>query len=220
MGGIETDIDGATRIPGIWAAGEAACVSLHGANRLGTNSTAECLVWGGICGERIAARLEEGMPLRPLDEEHVRAEEERIFGDVMARDGPENPYAIRTELRQVMDRHLGVFRSREGIEEGIAKLQALKARFRDIRVEDKGRVFNANLVNVLETENLLELAEVSLVSALPREESRGAHARTDFPGRDDENWLKHTLAIRAEGGVEISYKPVAITHWKPVERKY
>ncbi|NNF59739.1 MAG: succinate dehydrogenase/fumarate reductase flavoprotein subunit [Gammaproteobacteria bacterium] len=220
MGGIATDIEGATGIDGVWAAGEAACVSLHGANRLGTNSTAECLVWGGICGENIAQSLQTGAALAALTDSRVAAEEQRVFGDLLQRDGFENPYQLNHELRHLMDEYMGVFRTGDGIGAGLEKLSELRARFADIHIEDKGRIYNSNLVNALELENLLDLAEVAMSSALAREESRGAHARRDFSERNDETWLRHTLARRGPDGPSIGYKPVAITRWQPVERKY
>ncbi len=220
MGGIATDIDGATGVEGVWAAGEAACVSLHGANRLGTNSTAECLVWGGICGDAIAAYLQSGAALEPAPEPAIRAEEHRVFGDLLARSGTENPYAVSHELRRLMDRYLGVFRSGEELVAGLAELERLRERYADIAIEDKGRIYNSNLVNLLELENLLDLAGVAMSSALAREESRGAHARRDFKVRDDENWLKHTLVRKTADGMHTDYEPVAITHWQPVERTY
>lgn len=220
MGGIETDIHGATKVEGIWAAGEVACVSLHGANRLGTNSTAECLVWGGITGERIADYLREKPGVPALNESGVEREQKRIFSDLLERDGQEDPYAIRAELRQIMDGNLGVYRTGEEMAAGLKKIGALKERFRNISIKDKGRVYNSNLTGALELENLLDLAEVMAVAALAREESRGGHARRDFPVRDDVNWLKHTLACYSPDGPKLEYKPVTITKWKPVERKY
>lgn len=220
MGGIETDIDGATRIRGIWVAGEAACVSLHGANRLGTNSTAECLVWGGICGAQIAQYLTAGGSLEDLPEDQVRAEEHRIFGELLQQEGGENPYEIMDALRRLMDRCMGVYRSHETLSEGLDAVREFKARFLEVSVADKRRIYNTNLINVLELENLLDLAEVTFLSGLARQESRGAHARTDFPDRDDESWLKHTLATRTPDGPCLTYKPAVITHWQPVERKY
>ncbi|MDJ0653316.1 MAG: succinate dehydrogenase/fumarate reductase flavoprotein subunit [Xanthomonadales bacterium] len=220
MGGIETDIDGACTAPGIWAAGEAACVSLHGANRLGTNSTAECLVWGAICGEKIAGFLGEEPGLPDLPADLVAAEESRIFEGLLGPGGSASPFEIRHQLRDAMDQHLGVYRDGASMQQGLDKVRELKAAFKDVQVEDKSRVYNTNLVRALELENLLDLAEVAVASALAREESRGAHARTDFPDRDDDNWLKHTLVRQAGDGLDIRYKPVAITHWEPVERKY
>jgi succinate dehydrogenase / fumarate reductase flavoprotein subunit len=220
MGGIETDIHGATKIPGIWAAGEAACSSLHGANRLGTNSTAECLVWGTLCGEAIARYLDGDAPLVYLPEPRVAEEEKRVFSFAAEKRGSENPYHLRYALRAIMDRHVGVHRSGAELAKALDRIREIKERFHRVAVADKSRVYNSNLVSVLELENLLDLAEVTAVSALAREETRGAHARTDFPKRDDAAWLKHTLAVRTDHGPRLHYKPVTITRWPPAERKY
>lgn len=220
MGGIETDIDGLTRIPGLWVAGEAACVSLHGANRLGSNSTAECLVWGGITGAEAAKYLSNGVEMHGLSASRIADEEKRVFGDILGNDGEENPYDIKRELREMMDVKLGVFRTAGEIKEMEAKVEELKGRFKRIRVQDKHRSYNSNLVHVLELANLLDLAEAMVKGALAREESRGAHARRDFPARDDDKWLKHTLATWTPDGPKLDYKDVVINTWKPVERKY
>ncbi len=220
MGGVEGDINGATKMRGVWVAGEVACNSLHGANRLGTNSTAECLVWGGITGEEVAKYLNSNPPLPKLPMDQVDAELGRVFVDFLQKKGVENPYEIRTELRAAMDQHAGVYRDGESLSEGLKKIKALKARFEDIYIKDTNYVYNTNLINAFETENLLDLAEAMLTAALAREESRGGHARTDFPERDDEKWLKHTLVSFGDTGPNIDYKPVTITKWKPVERKY
>jgi len=220
MGGVETDIDGKTEMAGVWAGGEVMCSSLHGANRLGCNSTSECLVWGTITGREVFKYLQSGPATPDLPESRVDAEEKRIFSDLLGKVGKENPYAIRQELRTVMDRCFGVFRTAKAMGEGLEKIRALKERFGNISIQDKGRVYNTNLKNVLELENLLDLAEVMGVAALAREESRGAHSHRDFPKRDDDNWLKHTLVRHSADGPRLDYKPVRITRWKPVERKY
>jgi succinate dehydrogenase / fumarate reductase flavoprotein subunit len=220
MGGIETDINGLTRIPGLWVAGEAACVSLHGANRLGSNSTAECLAWGGITGAEAGKYLAGGAELTEVSEGRVKEEENRVFGKMMGSNGPENPYDIKRELREMMDAKVSVFRTGVELEEMVSKVKELKERFGKIRVQDKRRSYNSNLVHVLELENLLELADVMVTGAVERKESRGAHARRDFPTRDDDNWLKHTLAFKTPDGPKLDYKKVNITTWKPVERKY
>ncbi len=220
MGGIEADINGKTRVEGIWVAGEAACTGLHGANRLGTNSTAECLAWGAITGREAVRYVEEAGDVPRAPEDHVKEEERRIFEDLMGRDGKENLYQLRQELRETMIEAAGVFRTGDGLKEGLKKVREIRERFKEIRVEDKGRAYNTNLINALETENLIDVAEVLLAGALAREESRGAHSRRDFPKRDDEKWLKHTLAFFTPEGPRLEYKPVVITTWKPVERKY
>ena len=220
MGGVEGDINGATKMRGVWVAGEVACNSLHGANRLGTNSTAECLVWGGITGEEVVKYLNSNPPLPKLSMDQVDAELGRVFVDFLQKKGIENPYEIRTELRAAMDQYAGVYRDGESLSKGLKKIKALKARFEDIYIKDTNYVYNTNLINAFETENLLDLAEAMLTAALAREESRGGHARTDFPERDDEKWLKHTLVSFSKDGPKLDYKPVTITKWKPVERKY
>ncbi|MDR0842730.1 MAG: succinate dehydrogenase/fumarate reductase flavoprotein subunit [Acidobacteriota bacterium] len=220
MGGVETDIDGKTRIDGIWAAGEAGCSSLHGANRLGSNSTAECLVWGKITGERAGQYCKETNAAAVLPEDKVNAEHKRIFEDLLTKDGKENLYEIRHELRTSMDDYVGVFRTGEQLAKGLEKVKSLRKRFADIRIDDKNSVYNTNLYHALETDNLLDLAEAMVLGALTREESRGGHARRDFPKRNDEKWQRHTLAFRTAEGPKLDYKPVTVTTWKPVERKY
>ncbi len=220
MGGIETDIDGRTRIQNIWSAGEVACASLHGANRLGTNSTSECLVFGGITGKAIVSYLKTNpLPVDvPID--RVQQEEHRLFNDLLNRKGPENPYEIREQLRTIMDFHAGVYRDGPTMQDGLEKIKKLKERFKNIGIQDHNRIYNTNLLNTLELENMILLAEIVLTAALQREESRGGHARTDFPTRNDAKWLKHTLAICTDHGTELDYKDVTISKWKPVERKY
>lgn len=220
MGGIHTNIEGATPVKGIWAAGEAACVSLHGANRLGSNSTAECLVWGKIAGEKAAkyAMAEKSLPSVP--QKKVQDEEKRVFEQVGHGDGSEDVYAIRVELQKMMDNNVGVFRTGPQLEEALKKIKELKQRIKRVKVKDNSRIYNTNLINIIEATNLIDLAEVIVVGGLTRAESRGAHSRRDFPNRDDINWGKHTLASYTPDGPKLDYSPVAMTMWKPVERKY
>lgn len=220
MGGIEADIDGRTSVENIWAAGEVACHSVHGANRLGCNSTAECLVWGGITGREIAKYLGSSPQLSSVPENKARKEQQRIFCGLLQQSGTENPARIRCELRALMDSCAGVYRDGLSMEKGSVKLAELKQRFARVTVQDKSRIYNTNLVQVLETENMLDLAEVLLLAGIARKESRGAHARTDCPKRDDGQYLGHSRLTRADGKPRLDYKPVNITNWKPVERKY
>jgi succinate dehydrogenase / fumarate reductase flavoprotein subunit len=220
MGGIEADIDGRTRIENIWAAGEVACHSMHGANRLGCNSTAECLVWGGITGGEIVKCLGPGARLSAMPEAKAREEEKRIFDGLLKRSGTQNPAHIRRELRTLMDKHAGVYRTGESMKEGLDKILELKQRFQRISIQDKSRIYNTNLIQALETENMLELAEALLFAGLARQESRGAHSRTDCPTRDDQKFLAHSMVYYTGGTPRLEYKPVTITNWKPVERKY
>ena len=220
MGGIEADIDGRTKVENVWAAGEVACHSMHGANRLGCNSTAECLVWGGITGNEIAKFLGKNPALSDMPESLAQDEQKRIFNGLLQKSGPESPALIRRELRTLMDKHAGVYRTGESMREGLDKIAELKQRFRQIGIQDKSRIYNTNLIQALETENMLDLAEVLLFAGLAREESRGAHSRRDFPKRDDVQFLAHSMVYYLGDKPRLGYKPVTNTNWKPVERKY
>lgn len=220
MGGIHTDINGATPVTGIWAAGEAACVSLHGANRLGANSTAECLVWGKITGAESVKFIMKEKNFPDVNSKKVKDEEERIFKDLLNKNGTENVFRIRQDLRKTMDRNMGVFRTGESIASAFKDVKELKERYKKINIKDKTRRFNTELLNALEVGFMLDLAEIAIMGALERKESRGGHARKDFPQRDDERFLKHTIATYTPEGPKLSYIPVTITAWKPVERKY
>jgi len=220
MGGVHTDINGATPVEGIWAAGEAACVSLHGANRLGSNSTTECLVWGKITGEEAAkyASKQKALP-SPPKAATLKDEEARVFNRFSS-DGKESSYALRRELQRTMDSNVGVFRTDPDLKSALDKIQEIKHRLPGIKVKDRGRIYNTDLLSALEADNLVDLAEIIVAGALARTESRGAHSRRDFPKRDDVNWLKHTLAHYTPKGPRLYYIPVSITMWQPVERKY
>lgn len=218
MGGVDVDIYGQTKVKGLWAAGEVSCVNLHGANRLGTNSTADCLVYGQITGEKAANYAINAS--KPSFSRKELEKEEKQISKLLAMSGDENPFDIRRELRAEMDVNAGVFRNKDGLGKAVKKIRELKKRFKNISVEDKSRVYNTNLTSILEIENMLEIAEVVAVGALAREESRGAHHRLDFPKRDDVKWLKHTIAHYTPRGPKLGYKPVTLTKWKPVERKY
>ena len=220
MGGIETDIKGATRFKGLWAAGEAACVSLHGANRLGSNSTAECLVWGKIAGAESGRYCGEKKQAAAVPEAKVSAERKRIYDGLLAKKGSESLYDIRRELRSCMDVNVSVFRTGQELSKALEVIKLLRKRYANINIDDKSPVYNTNLYHALEVGNLLDIAEAMVTGALTRTESRGGHARRDYPNRDDENWLKHTLAFFSEQGPRLDYKPVTITTWQPVERKY
>ena len=222
MGGIRTDSNGkAYGVENVWAAGECAAVSIHGANRLGTNSTAECLAFGKITGKEVYKYLkEDGKTMPDPPEKEAAEEEDRVLKGVLQMSGKENPYQIRTNLRKTMDRYVGVFRNGEGLAKALEEIRALKDSYKEIRVEDKGRVYNTDLISVLELGFMLDVAEVIVLGALERKESRGGHARTDYPKRNDDDFLVHTLAYYTENGPRLEYEPVRITHWKPVERKY
>jgi succinate dehydrogenase / fumarate reductase flavoprotein subunit len=220
MGGIHTDIDGATSIEGVWAAGETACVSLHGANRLGTNSTAECLVWGRISGNKAAEYASKQKMLPPLPEEVALKDAESQLFSRFSADGKEYAPRLRRELERTMDNRVGVYRTGPGLEAALKTIKELKERLPNARVGDRGRVYNTNLLGTLETETLICLSEAVVTAALTRTESRGGHSRRDYPQRDDDDWLKHTLAYYRPAGPELDYLPVTITRWQPTERQY
>jgi fumarate reductase flavoprotein subunit len=220
MGGIDVDIDGATLLPGLYAAGEVACVSLNGANRLGSNSLTECLVFGARTGEsalRFARGSSEGGDaalVRQVEEEGARVDALR------GRRGSERLSALRTEMQRTMERGCGVYRDAGSMQETVRELARLRERVKDLAVEDASRVFNTEIVAALELENMLEVAQAIAVSAEHRRESRGAHTRRDAPRRDDANFLYHTLCFRGEPGPRLDKKPVTLGRWVPEERKY
>jgi succinate dehydrogenase / fumarate reductase flavoprotein subunit len=163
----------------------------------------------------------QGNPaLSQVPEEKFREEEHRIFGGLLKQTGTESPAALRQELRALMDKHAGVYRNGESMKEGLRKIAQLKERFKNIAIQDKSHIYNTNLVQALETENMLDLAEVLLFAGFAREESRGGHARTDFVKRDDEKFLGHSMVYHTGATPRLGYKPVTITNWRPVERKY
>jgi succinate dehydrogenase / fumarate reductase flavoprotein subunit len=225
MGGIPTDLHARvtrdaerTIVPGLYAAGECACVSVHGANRLGTNSLVDLLVFGRRAGRQMARDVRGG-ELPDLDRdaiEPVRAEL-RAISD---RPTGENAARIRTDLANLMMDNVGVYRTEELLSAALPQVRALKERYGRVHVDDKGTVFNTDLLEAREVGYLLDCAETAVVSALARKESRGAHAREDYPERDDVNFLNHTLAFRAEGGPKLAYKPVVITRFEPKPRTY
>jgi succinate dehydrogenase / fumarate reductase flavoprotein subunit len=220
MGGINVGSGGETKKKGLWAAGECACVSVHGANRLGSNSTTACLVYGRIAGEEAAKYVMGGAPPASIPGAKLEAEEHRIFVDLLGREQGEDPYAIKKELWAAMDGNVYVYRNEEGLSQALRKVRELRGRFARARVEDKSKNFNTNLSGTLEVGNLLDVAEAVVTSALLRKESRGGHARTDFPKRDDVNFLKHSVIYYTPEGPKVEYLPVVITRWAPAERKY
>ncbi|MBS7632082.1 succinate dehydrogenase/fumarate reductase flavoprotein subunit [Candidatus Bathyarchaeota archaeon] len=218
MGGIKANIRAETPVLGLYASGECSCLSLHGANRLGTNSTAECLVFGAVSGEE-AAKHALAAGLRELSQEKLLAEEARVSA-IAARNGDERISVLRDKMRRIMNEKVWIYRRGDQLEAGLKEIRDLKKKFVDISVEDKGKQFNTGLLNALQLDFMLELAEVTIVSALPRNESRGAHSRVDYPKRDDQNWLKHTLAYYTKDGPRLEYAPVTITKWPPMARTY
>ena len=221
MGGVHTDITGSTGMAGLYAAGEAACVSINGANRLGSNSLSECLVFGAEAGRSAAAyALTQGPvgsnPVTAL----AKAEETRIFDGLLKREGGESLAEVRGEMQHAMEEHVGIYRSAEALEKALGLLRELRKRFDRVGVRDKDPFFNTELTATLELDFMLDLAEVIANAALLRKESRGAHSRTDYPKRDDANFLAHSMAFRTATGPRYETKPVTITKWPPAARVY
>ncbi|MGQ9833153.1 MAG: FAD-dependent oxidoreductase [Candidatus Villigracilaceae bacterium] len=225
MGGIPTNKFGevladekGTVVPGLYAAGEVACVSVHGANRLGTNSLLDLIVFGKYAGLH-AAEYAKGadFPSLPADAgDYIQGHLSRLRSG----SGKENAFNIAREMKKVMFDHVGIFRTEAGMKQALEKVRELQERYKHVSVTDSGKIFNTELMSTWELGNLLDLAEVITVSALNRTESRGGHARDDYPKRDDANWLKHTLIWKQNGQLKIGYKPVTITRYQPKERTY
>ncbi|MBI1885349.1 MAG: FAD-binding protein [Chloroflexi bacterium] len=219
MGGIKTDVDGAMNIAGLYAAGECACVSVHGGNRLGANSLLDTLVFGKRSG-RHAADYAKSTPPAGESEAVITPDEGQIKALFERADNGERAPLLRTEMGRMMDEHVGIFREKKALAQAVDKLKEYRERFQRASLHDKGKVYNTDLMFVLEMGFLLDCADTIAASALAREESRGAHYRTDFPKRDDESWLKHTLCYYTPDGPRMDYLPVTITQWPPAERTY
>jgi succinate dehydrogenase/fumarate reductase flavoprotein subunit len=223
MGGVSTNMKGETSMPGLFSVGETACVSINGANRLGSNSLSECLVFGAACGLAAAAfvKRKASYPRGAVAREALKKEEARVFDGLLGKErGKETVAGVRVEMQQLMERDVGIFRDDAGLTNACGVLEKLRDRFTAVGVADKERVFNTELTAVLELDLMLDVAATIAHSARNRRESRGAHSRTDFPQRDDANFLKHTLAFRTDAAPRIDYVPATITKWQPVERKY
>jgi succinate dehydrogenase / fumarate reductase flavoprotein subunit len=219
MGGIKANVKTETPIAGLYAAGECSCISVHGANRLGTNSTAECLVFGAVAGEE-AAKQVSSKSFKEFPSEKLALEEKRIYDQILGREGDERVPVLRDRMRRIMNDKVWIFRTGDQLQSALKEIRELKQRFAHIKVEDKSSTFNTGLTSALQLDFMLDLAEVTIVSALARTESRGAHSRRDYPKRDDENWLKHTLAYYTKDGPRLEYIPVKITKWPPAARTY
>ncbi len=225
MGGIPTDVDGRvvldaanTAMPGFYAAGECACVSIHGANRLGTNSLVDIIVFGRRAGKDMLRYLREA-ELLPLGAEPEGWSRE-LVSRLLAASGKERVAVLRRELQECMDVNAGVVRDEAKLQTALAKIHELRERYEQISLDDRSVQFNTDLMEAIEFGNLLEAAEAVVVGALDRKESRGGHYREDYPKRDDVNFLKHTLVSKVDGQLRIGYKPVSITRFQPKERTY
>jgi succinate dehydrogenase / fumarate reductase flavoprotein subunit len=225
MGGIPTDLDGrvladeqGTPIEGLYAAGECACVSVHGANRLGTNSLVDLVVFGRRAGQDIG-RYVKGASLAPVGADPTGPARERLE---QLKDGKKGPHGgrIRERMREVMMEKVGIYRKGPAMDEAVAQITALREEYRAARAQDASRRFNTDVLEILELGHLLDLALVTAASARVRTESRGGHAREDYPQRDDQRWLKHTLAWLEGDRVRLGYKSVDVSVWPPKPRTY
>lgn len=225
MGGIPTNKygevvidDKGTTVPGLFAAGECACVSVHGANRLGTNSLLDLVVFGKHAGLK-AAEYAKTVEYEKLPED-AESGARSAFDALRNGSGKENAFDISNEMKEVMFSEVGIYRTSAMMESALDKIIGLKERYKQVKVSDTGKIFNTELLNAWEVGNMLDVAEIVAVCALNRTESRGGHSREDYPERDDVNWLKHTLARKNNGQIEITYKPVVITKHQPKPRVY
>ena len=219
MGGVKTDVDGATAVPGLYAAGECACVSVHGGNRLGANSLLDTIVFGRRSGEAAAIYSREKRD-RSIPESRLLQDEDHLKEIMDRKDNGDTPAKIRLDMGSTMNDYVAVFRTTEGMETAREKLRSLNDRYQRVPVQDKGRVFNTNVIFAIELGFMLDCAETIVVSALERKESRGAHFRLEYPERDDENWLKHITVRHTPDGPRLEYTPVTITQWQPQIRSY
>ena len=222
MGGIHTDIHGATPVRGLYAAGEAACVSINGANRLGSNSLTEILVFGARAGRAAAAFAAEQAGASSSLAAQAGDEQRRLEEGFLRKNGGSERIAmLRAEMHQIMEESAGIYRTETALKEATGKLKRLQERFQDLSLDDQSHTFNTELTAALELSYMLDVAQTILQSALERRESRGSHQRTDYPQRDDERFLAHSLAYRAEDdSPRIEYRPVTITRWPPGKRVY
>jgi succinate dehydrogenase / fumarate reductase flavoprotein subunit len=222
MGGIPTDENGKVvnsgKLIGLYAVGECACVSVHGANRLGTNSLIDLVVFGKRAGKAVSKYVRE-VDWHKLEEKIEDSLEKKIIA-IFSSNGDENSSQLREEMQSMMTEHCSIFRHKEGLIEALEKLHFLKLRYQKIGLENKSETHNYELKENLELGNMLIISEIIIRSALAREESRGAHFRSDFPERNDASWLKHTLASKTQNDLKFEYKPVSITRFQPEERQY
>ena len=225
MGGIPTNTDGQVRsspdglVDAFFAAGESACVSVHGANRLGSNSLLECVVYGKRTGASIA-QFVQNRKLPDIDEQRYLREAQQQIQSLFDQKGNQRINQLRQAYQDSITQHCGVFRTEASLREGLNELQKLQEQYQQIYLDDKGKLWNTEIIEALELRNLMVVGELIIASALNRTESRGAHCREDYPERDDTNFLKHTMAYYSPAGIDLQYLPVAITMFEPQERKY
>jgi succinate dehydrogenase / fumarate reductase flavoprotein subunit len=220
MGGVKTDVDGRTSIEGLYAAGEVACVSVHGGNRLGANSLLDTLIFGRRAGEHAAARAASMAPPKIDAAAHLRRDADEIDAIIARPKDGRRVSEIKNELGEVMNRYAAVFRDEEGLTGALETIKRLREETGKAWIDDRGTVFNQDVLGALELGFMIDCAETTVLAAIERKESRGAQYRTDFPERNDEEWLKHIDLTLSDGEPQISYSPVTFTQWQPEVRKY
>jgi succinate dehydrogenase / fumarate reductase flavoprotein subunit len=219
MGGVKTNVDGRTPIDGLYAAGEVACVSVHGGNRLGANSLLDTLIFGRRSGQDAAERARQ-MPMPKVPDSRLRQDELWIDGIIGREKSGRRISEIKDELGTAMNRNVAVFREAKGLATALEAVQRLQEEAKTAYIDDRGTVFNQDVLGAIELGYMLDCAESIVTAAIERTESRGAQFRTDFPERNDEEWLKHIDLVKGADGPKVSYSPVTITQWQPEERKY
>jgi len=220
MGGVKTDVDGRTPIEGLYAAGEVACVSVHGGNRLGANSLLDTLIFGRRSGEHAAARASTmGMPKVDANAQ-LKADVDDIDAIIARPHEGRRVSEIKDELGEMMNKYAAVFRDEAGLQSALETIGRLKEESQHAWIDDRGTVFNQDVLGAMELGYMMDCAEATVIGALERKESRGAQFRTDFPERNDAEWLKHIDITLTDDGPQVSYSPVTITQWQPEERKY
>ncbi|HTC60135.1 MAG TPA: FAD-binding protein, partial [Solirubrobacteraceae bacterium] len=219
MGGVKTDVNGATSVEGLYAAGEVACVSVHGGNRLGANSLLDTLIFGRRAGEHAAARA-ASMALPDASDAQLREDVAMIDAIIARPRSGRRVSEIKRELGETMNQYVAVYRDQEGLDKAQEIVKRLQAESKDAYIDDKGTVFNQDVLGAIELGYMLDCAEATVVAAIERKESRGAQFRTDFPERNDGEWLKHIDISLNGDSPEVSYSPVTMTQWEPEERKY
>lgn len=220
MGGIDVNLDMETSVPGLYAAGETNCISINGANRLGSNSLTDCLVFGKVAGEKAAQEISKKRSKTTTQMKTALEDEEKNIARLLEQKGSESVPAIRMTMEETMDQNAGIYRDQKALEDGLNTLLELQQKLQHVQLKDKSKIFNTELINCLELKSMLTLGEATIRCAMARKESRGSHTRSDFPDRDDKNFMIHHVVTKKDNAMSLTHAPVTITRWQPEVRKY
>lgn len=220
MGGIDVNLDMETSVPGLYAAGETNCISINGANRLGSNSLTDCLVFGKVAGEKAAQEISKKTSKTTAQMKTALEDEEKNIARLLEQKGSESVPAIRMTMEETMDQNAGIYRDQKALEDGLNTLLELQQKLQHVQLKDKSKIFNTELINCLELKSMLTLGEATIRCAMARKESRGSHTRSDFPDRDDKNFMIHHVVTKKDNAMSLTHAPVTITRWQPEVRKY